>query len=95
MRKVPFFSEARFEAENRHTARTSVDEAICRGERPEPVDDTFSPAYKNLMVQCWNQDTSCRPSFKDIVDSLEEQFDKVHSETGGAYVQSLALRSFT
>ncbi len=45
--------------------------AVCvKGERPEIPSDT-EPSLKRLIESCWVGDPKLRPSFKEIIDQLD------------------------
>lgn len=41
-----------------------------RHERP-PIPEDLVPSLKNLMTACWDPDPNKRPSFKEIIDQLD------------------------
>jgi len=54
-----------------HTNFDSFRNAVCnKGERPEIPIDT-EPSLKRLIDQCWVGDPSQRPSFKQIIEQLD------------------------
>lgn len=44
---------------------------VLRGDRPKLPRD-IKPWIKELLGRCWHQDRSARPTFKDIVNTIEE-----------------------
>ncbi|PKC66966.1 hypothetical protein RhiirA1_459035, partial [Rhizophagus irregularis] len=42
---------------------------ICKGERPEIIENT-PKCYVNLMKKCWNEDPSKRPSTLEVYDVI-------------------------
>ena len=64
-RKLPYFD---YNCEHLRTA-------IMNGARPTvPEDDTND--YMQLMKVCWSDKAHCRPTFKEVVLSLEEMSEK-------------------
>ncbi|POG57988.1 kinase-like domain-containing protein [Rhizophagus irregularis DAOM 181602=DAOM 197198] len=43
--------------------------SICKGERPEIIENT-PQCYVDLMKKCWNEDSSKRPSSKEVLDII-------------------------
>lgn len=43
--------------------------------RPVIEETMCNKAYKNLIERCWSQDPKSRPSFSEIVNELERNFD--------------------
>ncbi|CAB4431909.1 unnamed protein product [Rhizophagus irregularis] len=43
--------------------------SICKGERPEIIENT-PQCYVDLMKKCWNEDSSKRPSSKEVFDII-------------------------
>ncbi|POG67845.1 kinase-like domain-containing protein [Rhizophagus irregularis DAOM 181602=DAOM 197198] len=42
---------------------------ICKGERPEIIENT-PQCYVDLMKKCWNEDSSKRPSSKEVLNII-------------------------
>ncbi|GBC22695.2 kinase-like domain-containing protein [Rhizophagus irregularis DAOM 181602=DAOM 197198] len=45
--------------------------SICKGERPEIIENT-PQCYVDLMKECWNEDSSKRPSSKEVLKTIEK-----------------------
>ncbi|POG63478.1 kinase-like domain-containing protein, partial [Rhizophagus irregularis DAOM 181602=DAOM 197198] len=45
--------------------------SICKGERPEIIENT-PQCYVDLMKECWNEDSSKRPSSKEVLEIIEK-----------------------
>ncbi|CAB5213683.1 unnamed protein product [Rhizophagus irregularis] len=43
--------------------------SICKGDRPEIIENT-PQCYVDLMKKCWNEDSSKRPSSKEVLDII-------------------------
>ena len=61
-RQLPFFQYKFFH---------DVDDAVERGERPQLAQDCPNN-YLNAMQACWSSDPLSRPSFKEIVNILDD-----------------------
>ncbi|POG67529.1 kinase-like domain-containing protein, partial [Rhizophagus irregularis DAOM 181602=DAOM 197198] len=58
--------------------------SICKGERPEIIENT-PQCYVDLMKKCWNEDSSERPSSKEVLSIIEKWIfrpsdDKINEE---------------
>ncbi|GBB92849.1 hypothetical protein RclHR1_20660002 [Rhizophagus clarus] len=45
--------------------------SICRGERPEIIENT-PQCYVDLMKKCWNEDPTKRPTAKEVSDTIAD-----------------------
>ncbi|EFA75005.1 hypothetical protein PPL_11690 [Heterostelium album PN500] len=54
----------------------NVEQSVCKGSRPA-IPTTCNPSYKRLINQCWQQDHTQRPTFQQIIDSLQEMVNMV------------------
>lgn len=50
-----------------------MSEHVIKGNRMS-ISDDFPQEYAELIKKCWKQDPKERPSFKEIIISLEEAF---------------------
>ncbi|EDO36442.1 predicted protein, partial [Nematostella vectensis] len=54
-----------------------------------PIPTTCPEVFKNLMADCWNQDPHKRPTFKAVLEALEEISDSALMETQQESFQSM------
>ena len=52
-----------------------MDFVLKQKKRPVIEETMCNKAYKNLIERCWSQDPKSRPSFSEIVNELEKNFD--------------------
>ncbi|CAB5201299.1 unnamed protein product [Rhizophagus irregularis] len=52
--------------------------SICRGERPEIIEN-IPQCYVELMKKCWNEDSSKRPSSKEVSEIIEKWIFPPHN----------------
>lgn len=48
--------------------------AVMAGEMPT-IDNECDERYRKLMMQCWAMDPACRPTFREVINSLSEMVD--------------------
>lgn len=49
---------------------------VLKGERPV-ITESCDPVFKQLMEQCWLEDPEKRPSFRHIVDTLDNYYEEL------------------
>eukprot|EP00029_Vermamoeba_vermiformis_P007482 TRINITY_DN3255_c0_g1_i1.p1 TRINITY_DN3255_c0_g1~~TRINITY_DN3255_c0_g1_i1.p1 ORF type:complete len:543 (-),score=148.77 TRINITY_DN3255_c0_g1_i1:79-1707(-) len=49
---------------------------VLKGERPQ-ITESCDPVFKQLMEQCWLEDAEKRPSFRHIVDTLDNYYEEL------------------
>lgn len=45
---------------------------ICEGNRPSEWEENVDDNFKSIIVQCWDQNPSNRPTIDDIVSKIEK-----------------------
>jgi serine/threonine protein kinase len=55
----------------------AIAKKVTGGERP-PIPDSTPAAFATLIRECWDQDPTLRPTFREIVDRLGEEEFLVH-----------------
>jgi myosin-5 len=69
---------------------------VCSGKRPSVSDAHLAPAVKRVIVNCWDVDPDIRPSFDEILDTLEKArfpfYEDVKAEEVEAYVDDIRRR---
>lgn len=51
---------------------------ICKGNRPEIIDDT-EPEYVELMKKCWDSEPNKRPSAEDLIECFKKMRSQYYS----------------
>mmetsp|Transcript_45075 Transcript_45075/g.57711 ORF Transcript_45075/g.57711 Transcript_45075/m.57711 type:complete len:321 (+) Transcript_45075:5677-6639(+) len=84
-------------------SRFDIMDLVLQGKRPEITCSLLldeQPAYRALMERCWAQRPDMRPTFHEIVDTLEEMYAAERSankqlEAEARRASSLSRRSIT
>lgn len=66
-------------------APVQVGIAVLTKQLRPSIPDSCPPAYSQLIQECWHQDPSNRPSFREILERLGEMSRLVNSSTQNAH----------
>lgn len=78
LRDVLTYNHIQFYREDPYNGMKAIEviPRVLKGERPQ-ITEGCDPLFKQLMDQCWLEDPEKRPSFRHIVDTLDNYYEEL------------------